>query len=118
MTDLKPAILLALASLPACTLEAYETGEDSLPLIVISDEERRVLARADGQDYLEEYTIAADIYAADQAAAETLCSQTDAALSEMGMKRISHAAGFDDKLYACHLRMLFRAVLRGETIYQ
>ena len=118
MTDLKPAIMAALSTLPACTREAWAAGEMPLPLIVISDEERRVTARADGEDYLEEYTAAIDVYADSAQTAETLCRSADAALNALGLKRVSTTAGFDETVYGYHNRMLFRALVRGELLYQ
>ena len=118
MIDLKPAVLAALSALPACTREAYEAGKTPLPLVVISDAERKVVSRADGADYLEEYQIAADVYALSAGGAETLCQSTDAALCALGLKRVSMTAEFDEAPYAFHDRMLYRALLRGETLYQ
>ena len=118
MIDLKPAMLTALSALPACTREAYAAEDLPLPLIVVSDSERRVAARADGQDYLEEYTAAADIYAKTRLTGETLCQGTDTALTALGLKRVSFTEEFDEAPYAFHFRMLFRAMVRGETLYQ
>lgn len=118
MIDLKPALLTALSALPACTREAYAAEDLPLPLIVISDSERRVAARADGQDYLEEYTAAADVYAKTRQDGESLSRDTDTALTGLGLKRISFTEEFDEAPYAFHFRMLFRTIVRGETLYQ
>ena len=55
MIDMKTAMLSALQHLPACTEESFLLQENPLPLIVVGDAERSVLARADGKPYLEHY---------------------------------------------------------------
>lgn len=118
MIDLKPALLTALSALPACTREAYAAEDLPLPLVVVSDADRHITARADGEDYLEEYTAAADVYAKTRAEGESLCQSTDAALAALGLRRVSFSEEFDETPYAFHFRMLFRAIVRGETLYQ
>ena len=56
MIDLKPALLSALADLPACADVSFAREEFSLPIIVIGDEDGRVCAQADGAPYLCVYT--------------------------------------------------------------
>ena len=85
MTDLKPAMLSALADLPACTALAFAREEFPLPIIVIGDDAGAVYAQADGQPYLEEYQAAVNIYAADADALETLARS----VREMGAVRLS-----------------------------
>ena len=118
MIDLKPAMLTALAHLPACTALAFSHEEFPLPIIVIGDESGRVSAQADAAPYLEEYVAAVNIYAADPASLETLTSQTDAALTALGLRRGHQQDFFDEKAYAYRKYLRYRALLRGDTIYQ
>ena len=118
MTDLKAAMLEAVAHLPACVRLAFEKEEIALPVIVIGDEECRVFARADGRDYLDEYIAAVDVYAADPKELDALCREADAALSALGMKRMACQDLYDEQAYACRKHMRYRALLQGERIYQ
>ena len=118
MTDLKPAMLSALAHLPACCALSFAREEMALPIIVIGDESSRVYARADGRDYLEEYVADVDVYAGEAAEMEGLCREADAALSALGLQRIAAQDLFDDQAWAYRKRMRYRALIRGDTIYQ
>ena len=118
MPWLKPAMLSALAALPACTRRAFALEEFPLPIIVIGDEAGAVYAQADGRPYLEEYVAAVDVYAADPDSLEALARQADAALTALGLRRIHQQDLFDEKAYAYRKLLRYRALLKGDTIYQ
>lgn len=118
MTDMKPAMLSALAHLPACCALSFAEEEMALPIIVIGDELRRVHARADGQDYLEEYVANVDVYAAATEELESLCQDADAALSALGLMRQAAYDLYDDQAWAYRKHMRYRALIQGDTIYQ
>ncbi len=118
MIDLKPAMLSALSALPACTALAFAREDPSLPIIVIGDESGRVAAQADGEPYLEEYTAAVNVYAADASTLESLTRQADAALTALGLRRVHQQDFFDDTAWACRKYLRYRALLQGGTIYQ
>lgn len=118
MIDLKPAMLNALASLPACTADVFAREEVALPVVTVGDESARVLEQAGGQAYLEEYVAAVDLYAGDRGTMESLLLQTDEALTVLGMRRVYQQDLYDEAAYAFRKRLRYRAVLRGETIYQ
>lgn len=118
MIDMKAAMLQALENLPACTAESYAREEMSLPIIVVQDAERAVLARVDGKPYLESYQAQVDVYAASPQEADTLAQEADAALWALGLMREGYAGGHDEKAYAYHVKMIYKAVLCGEWIYQ
>ncbi|MBE5787973.1 MAG: DUF3168 domain-containing protein, partial [Clostridiales bacterium] len=92
--------------------------ENPLPLIVIGDESCRVFARADGQDYLDEYIETVDIFAAGLKELDSLCRAADAALSALGMKRMACQDLYDEQAYAYRKHMRYRALLQGERTYQ
>lgn len=118
MKDLKPALLEALAHLPACTAISFAQQEMELPIVVIGDETSRSYARAEGHDYLEEYIFQADVYAASPEERETLSSAVDAAFGSMGLKRLGAQDGYDHTAYAYRKHMRYRALLQGDWIYQ
>ena len=118
MTDLKPTLLSALSSLPACTAVAFAQEDFPLPIIVIGDESGRVTAQADSAPYLEESIFAVNVYAADSASLETLCRQADAALTALGLRRIHQQDFFDETAWAYRKYLRYRALLQGDTIYQ
>ena len=118
MIDLKPAMLSALADLPACTAVTFAHEEFPLPIIVIGDDAGAVYAQADGAPYLEEYLAQVNIYAADPASLETLFQQADAALAALGLRRTHQQDLFDENAYAYRKLLRYRALLQGETIYQ
>lgn len=118
MIDLKPAMLEALAHLPACTACSFDREEKPLPIIVIGDESHRVFARADGLDYLDEYLCGVDVYAESQEKLEEICREADAALSQLGLKRQACQDLYDEGAYAFRKHMRYRALVRGELIYQ
>lgn len=116
--NMKKAILQTLSHLPACTAAAFAGEEMQLPILVIADDMSRVHAQADGQPYLLEYVAAVDVYAADSAQLEGLCSQADQALSALGMRRIANQDLFDQQAWAYRKHMRYRALLQGDWIYQ
>jgi len=118
MTDLKPAMLSALAHLPACCALSFAKEEMALPIIVIGDEMNRVYARADGQDYQQEYVASVDVYAADTEKLESLCQDADAALAALGFRRLAAQDFYDDQAWAWRKHMRYRALIQGDTIYQ
>lgn len=118
MTDLKSYALSLLADLPAVTVYAYARQETPLPLIILSDESIRVTAQADGQDYLEEYLLAADVYAADQAELSQLCEAAHQALSQGGFRLTACQDLFDEQAWCWRRHLRYRALLREDTIYQ
>ena len=50
MIDMKEAMLSAMKDLPACMEESFLLQENPLPLIVVRDAERAVLARYNRKD--------------------------------------------------------------------
>ena len=118
MIDLKPAMLNALSALPACTAAAFAREEASLPVITVSQEGGEVTARADGEAYLEEYTMAVDVYAAAPEEAEALAIRADAALSALGLRRADTRDEYDEGAYAWRKTLRYRAVIHGDTLYQ
>lgn len=118
MIDMKQAMLSALSSLPACTAESWEKEEKPLPIVVVGDAQRSVLARADGMPYLESYRAQVDVYAASLAQADALCAQADAALHALGLSRENFTQDFRDEAFAYHRTMVYKAVLCGQWIYQ
>lgn len=118
MIDMKQAMLSALDGLPACTAESYEREELSLPLIVVQDAECSTLARVDGKPYLEQYRGQVDVYAHSAADADALAARADAALWALGLSREGYQEGHADAPFAYHRRMMYKAVLCGEWIYQ
>lgn len=118
MIDLKPAMLSALAHLPACTTAVFPREEIPLPFITIADESGQVEAQADGEIYLEEYIAAVDVYAREREEMEALAQRADAALSHLGMRRIWQQDLYDEDAYAFRKRLRYRAILQGDTIYQ
>ena len=118
MIDLKPAMLSALSGLPACTALAFAREEFPLPIIVLGDEAGAVYAQADWKPYLEEYTAAVHIYASDPASLEDLTAKTDTALTALGLRRTFQQDLYDEAARACRKLLRYRALLRGDTIYQ
>ena len=116
--DLEAAMLLALGSLPACSQSAFEKDELPLPLIVVSQENRRVLARADGAPYLEEAEVSAHVYAKTLTELNALSRQAHEALTAMGLSCLSQARDHDETAWAYHHLFRYRAVIHGDTIYQ
>lgn len=115
---MKAAMLQALQALPACTAESFAREALPLPIVVVRDAERAVLARVDGQPYLESYQAQVDVFANTAAQADALAAQADAALWALGLMRESMESGHDEKAYAYHRKMIYKAVLCGEWIYQ
>ena len=118
MIDMKQAMLSALSSLPACTAESWEREEKPLPIVVVQDGERSVLARADGLPYLESYRARVDVYAASLSQADSLAAQADAVLHALGLTRESYAPDHQEDAWAYHTTMVYKAVLCGQWIYQ
>lgn len=118
MIDMKKAMLSAMAALPACTAESFEKEEKPLPIIVVQDAERSVLARVDGRPYLESYQGQVDVYAAQPQEADALAAGADAALWALGLMRESFSADYDETACAYHRKMIYKAVLCGEWLYQ
>ena len=118
MTDLKPALLTALAGLPACTRAAFAREEPEMPIIVVGDYGGRVIGQADGSAYQEEYVMAVDVYAADQEVLESLCRQADAALDAAGLRRVYETDFYDETAYAWRKSLRYRAVLQSGRLYQ
>ena len=118
MTDLKPTMLSALSGLPACTRAAFARAEMEMPIVVIGDYSGRVLSQADGAPYQEEYVMAADVYAADQATLESLCAQADSAPSAAGLRRVYQMDFYDETAYAWRKSLRYRAVVQGGKLYQ
>ena len=118
MTDLKPALLTALSALPACAAVSFAREEIPLPVIVIADESGGVLAQADGTPVLEEYLFAVNVYAASPEAAESLAIQADAALTALGLRCTQRQGLYDEEAYAWRKYLRYRAVLKGDAIYQ
>lgn len=118
MIDMKTAMLSALQHLPACTEESFLLQENPLPLIVVGDAERSVLARADGKPYLEHYRAQVDVYASTPAEADALAARADTALWALGLIRESYQESHDEQAFAYRRSMLYKAVLMGEWIYQ
>ena len=118
MIDLKSYVLSLLSSVPACTALAYSREDHPLPLIVLSDDSIRVAAQADGQDYLKEYFLSLDVYAAHRASLESLCLEAHQALAEGGL-RLADCQDLYDEEACCYRRHLrYRALIQGDTIYQ
>ncbi|MBE5786828.1 MAG: hypothetical protein E7324_04725 [Clostridiales bacterium] len=118
MIDLKSYALAQLAHLPACTAPSFSREEKPLPLIVLSDDSIRVAAQADGRDYLEEYVLAADVYAADQLALERLCQDAHLSLSRAGFRLTACQDLYDEQAYCYRRHMRYRALVQGDIIYQ
>ena len=118
MIDLKPALLSAPADLPVCADVSFAREEFSLPIIVIGDEDGRVYAQADGAPYLEEAVFSVNIYAASPQALEALARQADAALAALGLRRAFQQDLFDETACAYRKYLRYRALLKGDTIYQ
>lgn len=118
MIDMKEAMLSAMKDLPACMEESFLLQENPLPLIVVRDAERAVLARADGKPYLESYRGQVDVYAHTAAEADALAARADTALWQLGLIRESYEESHDAEAFAYHRSMLYKAVLMGEWIYQ
>ncbi len=118
MMDMKGAMLSALKDVPACTAESFARQELPLPIVVVQDADRAVLARADGKPYLERYQARVDVYAATAQEADALAVRADAALWALGLLRDGYSAGYDEAAYAHHRTMVYKAVLCGQWIYQ
>lgn len=118
MINMKQAMLSAMADLPACTAESFCREEKELPLVVVGDAERTVLARVDGKPYLEQYQAQVDVYAATAPQADALAARADTALWNLGLTRESYQESHDAQAYAYQRTMRYRAVLMGEFIYQ
>lgn len=116
--DLEAAMITALSDVAACTMAAFEQDEYSLPLVVVSLDDRRVTARADGAPYLEEAEVSAFVYARDRDELLSLCGDVDEALTGLGFSRMAEQHTYETKTWAHEKRLRYRAVLRGDTIYQ
>lgn len=118
MRDVKPDLLQALQGLNVNTAVAFPGKELALPLVVVADEAGRVAAQADGQDYLEEYVAAVDIYAKTQGALDALALRADGALAALGFRRTFQQDLFDETAYAWRKRLRYRALLWQDRVYQ
>ena len=118
MIDMKGAMLSALKDVPACTAESFARQELPLPIVVVQDADRAVLARADGKPYLERYEAQVDVYAATAQEADALAAQADAALWALGLVRQEYRTFHDEAAYAHHRTLRYKAVLCGQWIYQ
>lgn len=118
MTDLKPAVIEALARLEAHVTASFPRADVPLPVIVVAEESGRVTAQADGLPYLEETALGVDVYAKSPEQKEALTGQVDAALTNLGLRRTLSQDLYDETAYAWRKRLRYRALLQGETIYQ
>ena len=118
MMDWKPVLLEALQGLNARVAAVFPRADLALPLVIVADEDGSVAAQADGRPYLEEYRLAADVYAETQAETEALACQVDAALSALGLRRTLQQDLYDESAHAWRKRLRYRALLRGDTVYQ
>ncbi len=118
MIDMKNAMLSALSSLPACTAEIFQREEMPLPIIVVQDAQRSVLARVDGMPYLESYQARVDVYAASLEERDLLFLQADQALTALGLCRDSVSSDYEENAWAYHQTIFYKAVLCGGWIYQ
>ena len=118
MIDLKPAVLQALAALPACTAAAFSREEVPLPVITVNQEDASVFAQADGAPYLEEYILSVCVHAATQEETERLALSADQALKQMGLRLTGARDLYNEEAYAWEKTLRYRALLHQNTIYQ
>ena len=118
MTDWKPTLLSALSNLPACAAPSFAREEIPLPVIVVADESGGVLAQADGAPLLEEYLFAVNVYGRSPRETEDLAEGADAALTALGLRCVQRQDLYDEEAYAWRKYLRYRAVLKGDLIYQ
>ncbi|MBR1585724.1 MAG: hypothetical protein IJ662_09310 [Clostridia bacterium] len=118
MNDLKPAVLSALSSLPACAVLSFAREEQPLPIITVNDESVSVYAQADGLPYLEEHVLSLRVYAAAQQEVEALAQAADAAMTALGLRLTLTQDAFDETAYAWCRQLRYRCLTHQDSIYQ
>ena len=116
MMDLKAAVLAALDSPDAAP--AWPRAEGALPRIAVADDQISVSAQADGAPYLYEHIVQISVYAADQAALETLFGQVHDAMNRLGLRLLSARDLYDETAYAWRKELRYRCLAHNDLIYQ
>ena len=111
MTTLQARVKALLEDTGLPVRYGYPAAWGTFPCVSWSEAGNRVLARAEGREYLTELTYAVDVWAETPEQLARAGAEIDARLAEAGLRRTSCLDLFEERPLLHHRALRYRAVL-------